>query len=110
LIFNNSFTGCSSKGALIQGEGTTSEEVQWIDLSLLGRVQRFPFDPVERKARHIFFLVPRQITTKESSRAYFPDFGSATLGEDTFKVLERSSIQIWGNPSDPFHSRLERLV
>jgi hypothetical protein len=67
--------GSSSKGALIQGEGATSEEVQWIDLSHPGRVQRFPSDPVERKARHIFCLVPRQIPTEESSGAHFPDLG-----------------------------------
>jgi hypothetical protein len=26
-VFNNSYTGSNSKGTLIQGEGTTSEEV-----------------------------------------------------------------------------------
>jgi hypothetical protein len=50
--------GLNSKGALIQGEGAAPEEVQGIDLSHLGRVQRFPSDPVDRKARCIFFLVP----------------------------------------------------
>ena len=37
-FFSSSYTGSSSKGALIQGEGATSEEVQWIDLSHPGRV------------------------------------------------------------------------
>jgi hypothetical protein len=89
-IFNNSFAGCSSKGALIQGEGATFEEVQWIDLSLSGRVHRFPSDPVERRARRIFCLVPRQIPMEESSGAHFPDIESATLGEDTFDHQFRS--------------------
>jgi hypothetical protein len=58
----------------------------------------------------IFFLVSRQIPTEESSGVHFPDIGSATLGEDTFGVPERSSDQIQGNPSDPFHSRPGRSV
>ena len=29
-----------------------------VDLSHPGRTMRFPFDPFERKERHIFFLVP----------------------------------------------------
>jgi hypothetical protein len=107
-FFNSSYIGSSSKGALIQGEGTTSEEVQWIDLSHPGRVQRFPSDPVERKERCIFCLVPHQISTRESSGAHFPDIGSAALWADTFGVPERSSDQIQGNPSDPFHSRPRR--
>jgi hypothetical protein len=41
----------SSKGALIQGEGATFEEVQWIDLSVSGTVQRFLSNPVERKGK-----------------------------------------------------------
>jgi hypothetical protein len=49
---------------------------------------------VERKARRTFFLVPCQILTEESSRAHFPDIGSAALWVDTFEVLERSSDQI----------------
>jgi hypothetical protein len=64
-----------------------------------------PPNPVERKTRHIFCLVPRQIPMEESSGAHFSDIRSATLGEDTFEVPKRSSIQIWGNPFDPFHSR-----
>jgi hypothetical protein len=51
----------------------TFEEVQWIDLSHPGRVQRFPSNPVERKERHIFFLVPRQILMEESSGVHFLD-------------------------------------
>jgi hypothetical protein len=70
-----------------------------------GRIQRFPSDPVERKARRIFCLVSRQIPTEKSSGAHFPAIEGATLGEDTFGVPERSSDQIQGNPSDPFHSR-----
>jgi hypothetical protein len=79
-FFSNSYTGSSSKGALIQGEGATSKEVQWIDLSHPGRVQRFPSNPVERKARHIFFLVPRQIPTEESSGVHFRTLGVCHLG------------------------------
>jgi hypothetical protein len=74
-FFNNSYTGSSSKGALIQGEGVAFEEVQWVDLSHPGGVQRFPFDPVERKARRIFRPVPHQIPTKESFGAHFPNLG-----------------------------------
>jgi hypothetical protein len=64
-FFSSSYAGSSSKGALIQGEGATPEEVQWIDLSHPGRVQRFPSNPVERKARRTFCLIPRQIPTEE---------------------------------------------
>jgi hypothetical protein len=46
-----------------------------IDLSHPGRILRFPSDPFERKARRIFFLVPRQIPTEESSGVHFPDLG-----------------------------------
>jgi hypothetical protein len=38
-----------------------------------GRSPRFPFDPFERKARCIFFLVPHQISMEESTRVHFPD-------------------------------------
>jgi len=82
----------------------------WVDFSNPGRIQRFPFDPVERKERHIFFLVSRQIPTKKSSGAHFPVVDAVALGEDTFGVLERSSDQIHGNPSDPFHSGLGRSI
>jgi hypothetical protein len=41
-IFNNSFIGCNNKGTHIHSEGTNSEEVQWIDLSLLGRGSEIP--------------------------------------------------------------------
>jgi hypothetical protein len=44
-----------------------------VDLSHLGRILRFPSDPFERKARHIFCLVPHQIPTEESTGAHFPD-------------------------------------
>jgi hypothetical protein len=44
-----------------------------VDLSHPGRILRFPSDPFERKARHIFFLVPHQILTEESTEAHFPD-------------------------------------
>jgi hypothetical protein len=44
-----------------------------VDLSHQGRVLRFPSDPFERRERHIFFLVPHQILTKESTRTHFPD-------------------------------------
>jgi hypothetical protein len=40
----------------------------------------------------------------------FRTLGVRHFGEDTFRVLERSSVQIRGNPSDPFPSRPERLV
>ena len=102
-FFSSDYTGSSNKGA-------ASEEVQSIDLSHPRRVQRFPSDPVERKERCIFFLIPHQIPTKGSFQAHFPDIGSATLGEDTFGVLEQSSVQIRGNPSDPFHSKPRRSV
>ncbi len=48
--------------------------------------------------------------TEESSGAHILDIGSTTLGDDTFGVPERSSVQIQGNPSGPFHSRPERFV
>jgi hypothetical protein len=44
-----------------------------VDLSHPGRILRFPSDPFERKARRIFFLVPHQIPTEESTGAHFPD-------------------------------------
>jgi hypothetical protein len=44
-----------------------------VDLSHLGRIQRFPTDPFERRARRIFCLVPHQIPTKESTGTHFPD-------------------------------------
>jgi hypothetical protein len=81
-----------------------------IDLSLSGRVKRFPSNPVERKVRHIFFLVRRHIMMEESSGAHFLDIGSVTLTKDTFEVPKRSSVQIRVNPSDPFHSRPGRSV
>jgi hypothetical protein len=81
-----------------------------IDLSQPRRIQRFPSDPVEKKARHIYCPVSRQIPTEESSGAHFPTVEVVTLGEDTFGVPERSSNLIQGNPSDPFHSRPGRSV
>ena len=47
---------------------------------------------------------------EKSSRAHFIDVEVATLGEDTFGFPERSSDQIQGNSSDPFHSGLGRSV
>jgi hypothetical protein len=44
-----------------------------VDLSHPGRILRFPSDPFERKARHIFWLVPHQIPMEESTEAHFPD-------------------------------------
>jgi hypothetical protein len=44
-----------------------------VDLSHPGRILRFPSDPFERKARHIFFLVPHQIPMEESTGVHFPD-------------------------------------
>jgi hypothetical protein len=44
-----------------------------VDLSHPRRILRFPSDPFERKARHIFCLVPHQIPTVESTGAHFPD-------------------------------------
>jgi hypothetical protein len=44
-----------------------------VDLSHPGRILRFPSDPFERRARHIFFLVPHQIPTEESTGTHFPD-------------------------------------
>jgi hypothetical protein len=79
-------------------------------LSLSGRVHRFHSDPIERKARRIFCLVPHQILMEGSSGAHFPDIGSAALGEDTFKIPEGSSVRIQGNPSDPFPSGPRRSV
>jgi hypothetical protein len=55
---------------------------------------------------YIFCLVSRHISTEKSSRAHFIDVEVATLGDDTFGVPERSSDQIQGNPSNPFHSGL----
>jgi hypothetical protein len=71
---------------------------------------KIPSDPFERKEKRIFFPVSHQIPTKKSSGAHFPAVEGATLGEDTFGVPERSSDQIQGNPSDPFHSRPGRSV
>jgi hypothetical protein len=36
-VFNNSSIGFNIRGALVQGEGETYEEVQWINLSHPGR-------------------------------------------------------------------------
>jgi hypothetical protein len=44
-----------------------------VDLYHPGRIPRFPSDPFERKARHIFCLLPHQISTEESTGAHFPD-------------------------------------
>jgi hypothetical protein len=46
-----------------------------IDFSHPRTIMRFPSDPFERKARRIFFIVPHQISTEESSGAHFPDLG-----------------------------------
>jgi hypothetical protein len=35
------------------------------------RIQRFPSNPFERRARRIFFLVPHQILMKESTGMHF---------------------------------------
>jgi hypothetical protein len=43
-----------------------------VDLSHPGRISRFPSNPFERRARHIFFLVPHQIPTEESIVMHFP--------------------------------------
>jgi hypothetical protein len=59
---------------------------------------------------YIFFLVSHHIPMEKSSRAHFIDIEVATLGEDTFGFPERSSDQIQGNSSDPFHSGLGRSV
>jgi hypothetical protein len=42
-------------------------------LSHPGRIKRFPSNPFERRARHIFFLVPHQILMEESTRTHFPN-------------------------------------
>jgi hypothetical protein len=44
-----------------------------VDLPHLGGISSFPSDPFERRARRIFFLVPHQIPTEESTRTHFPD-------------------------------------
>jgi hypothetical protein len=44
-----------------------------VELSHLGRILRFPSDPFERRARRIFCLVPRHISTEESTGMHFPD-------------------------------------
>jgi hypothetical protein len=44
-----------------------------VDLSHPERILRFPSDPFERRARHIFFLVPHQIPTEESTKMHFPN-------------------------------------
>jgi hypothetical protein len=44
-----------------------------VDLSHLGRIPIFPFDQFERRERDIFFLVPHEIPTEESTRAHFPN-------------------------------------
>jgi hypothetical protein len=116
-FFNNSYIGSSSKGTLIQGEGATSVEVQWIDLSHPGRVQRFPSDPVERKARPIFFLVPRQIPTEESSRAHFPDLGVRHFGrthsgfssDHQIRSRETLSTHFTVGQGDHFETHLSRF-
>jgi hypothetical protein len=56
-----------------------------VDLSHPGRILRFPSDPFERRARHIFCLVPHQIPMEESTGMHFPDldvrhFWRARLG------------------------------
>jgi hypothetical protein len=50
-----------------------------IDLSHPGRISRFPSDPFEGKARRIFWLVPHQIPTSESTGAHFPDYICNTI-------------------------------
>jgi hypothetical protein len=44
-----------------------------VDLSHPGRIMRFPSDPFERRARHIFCLVPHHILTEESTGMHFPE-------------------------------------
>ena len=99
-FFNSGYAGSNSMGALIQGEGTTLEEVKWIDLSHLGGVQRLPSDPVERKARRIFFLVPHQILTEESSRGIFQTWECGTLGGHIWG----SRVSIRSDSGKPFQS------
>jgi hypothetical protein len=43
-----------------------------VDLSHPRRILRFPSDPFERRAQHIFCMVPHQIPMKESTRMHFP--------------------------------------
>jgi hypothetical protein len=44
-----------------------------VDLPHPGGIPRFPSDPFERRERRIFFLVPHQIPTEESTGTHFPD-------------------------------------
>jgi hypothetical protein len=47
---------------------------------------------------------------KKSSGAHFLVLDAVALGEGTFGIPERSSDQIHGNPSDPFHSGLGQSI
>jgi hypothetical protein len=75
-------------------------------LGNITRIQGFPSNLVERKAGRIYCLVSRRIPTEKSSRAHHSASEGATIWEDTFGVLERSSDQIQGNPFDPFYRNL----
>jgi hypothetical protein len=61
-----------------------------------------PFEPVERRERHIYFLVSHQIPMEKSSWVHYSASECATVGEDTFGIPERSSGQIQGNPFEQF--------
>jgi hypothetical protein len=57
-------------------------------------IQGFSSDPVERMAWRIYFLVSRQIPTKKSSWAHYSAIEGARVGEDAFRIPERSSDHI----------------
>jgi hypothetical protein len=79
-----------------------------IDLSHPGRILRFPSDPFERKARQ--HLLPGSLLDSNGGIIWgaFSRLGSVTLLADTFRVPERASGHIQGNPSNPFPSRPRR--
>ena len=66
-----------------------------VDLSHIGRILRFPSDLFQRRARRIFFLVPHQIPTEESTGTHFLDldvrhFWRAHLG---FQIKHRTRFR-----------------
>jgi hypothetical protein len=69
-----------------------------VNLSHPGRILRFPSDPFERRERRIFFLVPHQFPTKESTWMHFPDldvrhFWRAHLGfQSEYQTIFRETL------------------
>jgi hypothetical protein len=75
VFHHSSTTVTQCSAARAHSSRVRAQLLRWflVDLSHPWRIPRSPSDPFERRARHIFCLVPHQIPTEESTGTHFPD-------------------------------------